>query len=97
MVPCDVGSRGDKAFFHSVTVLILVHDDLRSPVEVVFYFPMPTDHRVETLSAHRGAEHVIRDFDIRMTSRIETGPAIYDDAEEGGGRTPLQAEIGSGT
>ena len=47
---------------HAGAGLILVHDDIETPVEAVFDGPMGTDNLGEAFGRHCGAEQVIGGF-----------------------------------
>ncbi len=69
--------------FEAVSVLILVHGDIQSPMEAVFDIPMRADYFVEASSGKRRTEQVISGFAGRFVFALPDAGYLADGGKAG--------------
>jgi hypothetical protein len=70
---------------HAGSVLVLIHHDIKPPVQLIFNAPMLADHVVEALGGQRCAEQVIG----RLSGGLGRGFADAGDLADGGQARPM--------
>lgn len=72
-----------RTVVHSVTILILVRDDIQTPVETVFNSPVRTDDGVEPFGGHRLAEQIAGRLDGSLGGRLPRTGNLTDAFQPG--------------